>query len=464
MGRQSHTIDSSGKTVVVLGGGLAGLSAARCLLDRGYGVTLVEKRPFLGGRAFSFHDPQAGCEVDNGQHIFMGCCTYYLDFLRALGVLDRTYMQDRLRAEVVLDGKPGVLWSAPALGSLHLLPSFLLYPHLSLIDKLLVVYGLIRVKLTDRRKNLDELESQTFAEWLRRRRQTSRAISSFWSLIIVPTLNDDVYDVSANMGLMIVQEGLLKRPIDAAIGFARIGLTSLTGEPAQRYIEQRGGTVLLGKSASAFQVEDGRCTGAELSDGSVLRADAYVSALPYDAFLATLPEQVAKGSGLSEKSGFSKITQLSSSPIVGIHLWYDRPVMDQDFLAFLDSPAQWVFNRSRIQGVNGQGEQYICISVSGAWDYVDRPKEELRDLFVEEMRRLFPGARRARVERSLVIKQPKATFRCLPGTASLRPVQSTPIPNLFLAGEWTDTGWPSTMEGAVRSGVFAAEALDAGLR
>ena len=458
MGSQPDTDDSPGKTVIVLGGGLAGLSAARCLIERGYHVILAEKRSFLGGRAFSFHDPQAGCEIDNGQHVFMGCCTYYLDFLRDLEVLDKTYMQSRLRAEVVLNGKSGVLSSAPGLGPFHLLPSFLLYPHLGPIDKIRVLYGLLRAKLTDRRKGRDGLESQTFAEWLRHHHQTDRAIKSFWSLIIVPTLNDDVHDVSANMALMVIQDGLLSRPVDATIGFARVGLTSLTGEPGQRFIEERGGELLLGRSVSRLRVEHGRCTGVELSDGSLLQADAYVSALPFDVLLQVLPEEVIEGSELSAAA------RLKSSPIVGIHLWYDRPIMDQDFVAFLDSPVQWVFNRSRIQNGNGQGGQYVCISLSGAWDYVDRPKEELRETFAREMERLFPRCRGAHIERSLIIKQPKATFRCLPGAADLRPSQSTSIQDLFLAGEWTDTGWPSTMEGAVRSGVFAADAVAADTR
>jgi uncharacterized protein with NAD-binding domain and iron-sulfur cluster len=163
--------------------------------------------------------------------------------------------------------------------------------------------------------------------------------------------------------------------------------------------------------------------------------------------------------GMMAKPYFSDAAKLESSPIVGIHLWYDRPVMDQMFVGFLDSPVQWVFNRSLIQGSEDQSGQYLCISISGAWDYIDRSKEEIRDVFAREMERLFPRARDARIERSLVVKQPQATFRCVPGTAAHRPSQVTPIPNLTLAGEWSDTGWPSTMEGAVRSGVMAADVV-----
>ena len=453
MGGKPDSSHSSGKTVIVLGGGLAGLSAARSLLEHGYGVTLVEKRPFLGGRAYSFHDPQAGGEVDNGQHVFLGCCTYYIDFLKALNVFHQTSIQKRLRVEVVLDGDSGFLSSTPFLGTLHLLPSFIRYPHLGLRDKLLAVYGVVRAKLTDRTRHAKELDQQTFYDWLRRHHQTERAIDKLWNVIILPTLNDDIRNVNADMGLMVFQEGLLKQPANATIGVAKVGLTSLTGVPAQRFIEEKGGSLILGKAARLFMVDNGEVTGVEMSDGSVLRADAYVSALPFAALLQSLPEEIARD------SFFSRAAELSSSPIVGIHLWYDRPIMEEEFAAFLDSPVQWVFNRSRIQGSDGQDGQYVCISLSGAWDFVDRPKEELRAQFVEEMERLFPRARGAQIQRFLIVKQPEATFRSVPGVAALRPSQATPIPNLFLAGEWTDTDWPATMEGAVRSGVFAADAL-----
>ena len=184
-----------------------------------------------------------------------------------------------------------------------------------------------------------------------------------------------------------------------------------------------------------------------------LQADSYISTLPFDVLLRVLPDDIA------DNAFFSGIKMLTSSPIIGVHLWYDRPIMDEDFVAFLDSPVQWVFNRSMIQGSDHEDGQYVCISLSGAWDFIDRPKDELRELFAGEMERLFPKARGAQIQRYLVVKQPQASFRSIPGASEHRPSQVTPISNLFLAGEWTSTGWPSTMEGAVRSGVMAAEAL-----
>ena len=247
----------------------------------------------------------------------------------------------------------------------------------------------------------------------------------------------------------------MKGPAEAAIGLSRVGLTSLNGEPAKRLLEEKGARLILGKAVRSLGLDDGRVSGVELSDSEILEADAYVSALPFQVLAQVLPDE------LSGDAFFSSASALSSSPIVGIHLWYDSPIMDQDYEAFLDSPVQWVFNKSLIQGADSDTGQYVCISLSGAWSYIDTPKEELTEIFTQEMSRLFPRARSARVEKSLVVKERDATFRSQPGASKHRPPQTTPIPNLFLAGEWTDTGWPSTMEGAVRSGVFAADALAA---
>ena len=439
--------------VAVLGGGLAGLSAACSLIETGFSVTLVEKRPFLGGRAFSFYSRDAGVEVDNGQHVFMGCCAYYIDFLRTIGAYDDAFLQDSLRAEVVLDGKRGTLSSAPLLGPLHLIPSFIRYPHLGAGDKARAVFGLLKAKLTDRRKNADSLDSQTFYDWLKRHNQSEKAIENLWNLVILPTLNDDVRGANADMALMVIQEGLLKRPSDAAIGYARAGLGSIADVHARRYIRDRGGSILGGKAVRSLIFDGDGVRGARLSDGATLEADAYVSALPFDALLDCLPSE-----RLSD-SFFEPVARLTSAPIVNVHLWYDRKVMEDAFVAFLDSPIQWVFNRSLIQGDDGSSGQYVCVSLSGAWEYIDTPKDELRELFEEEMRRALPSARGATIRKSLIIKQPNATFRSAPGVSARRPPQATPIPNLFLAGDWTDTGWPSTMEGAVRSGVYAARAL-----
>ncbi|MXX52422.1 MAG: NAD(P)-binding protein, partial [Dehalococcoidia bacterium] len=239
---------SNKRKVAVLGGGLAGLSAARTLIGMGFDVTLVEKRPFLGGRAFSFYSRDADMEVDNGQHVFMGCCTYYIDFLRAINAYADAVLQDSLRAEVVLGGIRGTLCSSPALGPFHLVPSFMRYPHIGARDKFRALFGLLKASLTNRRKSVESLDSQTFYDWLKSNHQSERTIENLWNLIILPTLNDDVRSVNADMALMVVQQGLLKKPRDAAIGYARVGLGSIAVARGRRFIEDSGGSVIRGKT------------------------------------------------------------------------------------------------------------------------------------------------------------------------------------------------------------------------
>ena len=453
---EEHAVPPGPRTVAVLGGGLAGLSASRSLASRGHHVTLVEKRRFLGGRAFSFYDERAGWDVDNGQHLFMGCCTAYLDLLGWTGTLDQAYLQPRLKVEVVRDGRSGTIASTPALGPLHILPSFLRYPHLSAREKLLAAYALLRMRRTDRTRDRERLDAESAYDWLRRHHQSERAIANLWNLIIVPTLNDDARDVSAEMALMVFQEGLLRSPAEAALGWSRVGLTSLAGAPAHERLASSGHDVLLGGTVRSLRIVGGRVVGAELGGGRVVEAESYVSALPFDVLLGVLPPAVASD------PFFSRARGLSFAPIVGVHLWYDREVMEGDFVAFLDSPVQFVFNKSAMQrGPAGEG-QYLCISLSAAWDYAGQSAERLRETFSREVERLFPRARGARIRRYRVVKQHQATFRPRPGSARCRLPQETPIPNLFLAGEWTDTGWPSTMEGAVRSGVLAADLVPGG--
>ncbi|MFQ5934733.1 MAG: hydroxysqualene dehydroxylase HpnE, partial [Dehalococcoidia bacterium] len=440
-------------SVIVIGGGLAGLSAAFQLCDRGYKVTLLEKRGFVGGRAFSFTDKVTGFEVDNGQHVFMKCCTYYVGFLKKLGVYDRTYVQDRMKVQII-DGAKGAsgLSSASLPTPFHLMPSFLRFKHLSTRDKALAIFAFLRI-IAIGHEGRKALDGQTFYDWLLEHHQTKRAIDNFWSIIILPTLNDDVHHVSTNQAMMVFQEGFFKDPRGADIGYSRVGLTSLLGEEAPEYIRARGGEVMLSTNAASLIAEDGRISGVALGDGHNLTADYYVSAVPYHALSSILPSQI------KDEPFFNKAANLTSSPIVNVHLWYDRPLARFEFAGFLNSRVQWVFNKSRMLREGGSSGQYLCLSLSGAREYVDMSKGEIGETFLREMEKALPGARQAKALQTLVVKEPMATFSPAPGALRCRLSPSTPIDNLFLAGEWTDTDWPSTMEGAVRSGVAAAREM-----
>ena len=465
--------DAPSSDVVILGGGIAGIAAALSLLDAGRRVTLVEARQFLGGRAFSFTDAAAGPPVDNGQHVIVGCCSAFIEFVERLGVREAWHLQPALRVPVFdRQGKGGLLASSWLPAPFHLLPSFLAYPHLSALDKLCTLAGMARAKFADRRQ--PRLEKITFYQWLREKGQSERAIQNLWNLVVEPTLNDNVRDVSAAMGLMIVQNGMLQGRHSANLGYARDGLLQSIGAPARKLLDEQGARLILGNPARRVLLESGPSEGSragsvigpvvgpvidiELASGERVNGQNYISALPFNALLGVLPQAVAK------LDFFQDIKGLEWSPIVNVHLRYDRPVMDEEFCAFVDSPLQWVFNKNRTLAAGATGSvndsgQHLTISVSAAWDYINRPREELTRHFIAEMAEVFPAAREAQVEWVRVVKQREATFRCRPGANKLRPGARTPIPNLFLAGEWTNTGWPSTMESAVRSGCNAAQAI-----
>jgi squalene-associated FAD-dependent desaturase len=437
--------DGGRPRVVVCGGGLAGVAAACEAALRGAEVTLVERRPFLGGKAFSFTDPDAGVEVDNGQHVFLGCCTAYRDLLRLLGTEELTTIQPALDAPVRdRAGRAGALRAARLPAPLHLGPSFLAYPHLSAREKAAALPALLALGAL-RPAARARLDGTTFAEWLGAHGQSEGAIARFWDLIVVPTCNDPSARVSAALAAFVFQEGFFRTRLGSAIGYARVGLTRLVDPAARALLAGRGGRTLSGRAAT--EVDGG---GVRLGDGERLPADAVVLALPPGRV-----REVAPGALLRDPD-------LGASPIVNVHLWYDRPVMEGRFTAVLGSPAQWVFNRTAMGSSPGPG-QHLAISVSGARTEVTRPKAELVDGFATEIAALFPAARAARLERALVVKEPEATFAAEPGQAARRPGPETPLPGVYLAGAWTDTGWPATMESAVRSGIRAAR-LATGVR
>ena len=442
------------RSVLVIGGGLAGIAAAANLAEAGWEVTLVEARAALGGRAFSYRDPQTGRELDNGQHVIVGACHNLIDFLERIGVRNVWRLQTRLDVAVYdRAGRRGRLYGIPAPAPAHLLPAFLTYPHLGWRDKVKAIRGLIAAMRTDRRRQ--DLDGITFYQWLRSHGQSERNISNLWNVLIEGTLNDNIRDVSAAMGLMMVQDGMTKGRHEANLGYPTVALGGAVGEPARRYLQKLGVKILLGCAARSVKTgTDGEVQRVIVGDGCAISADAYVSAVPFWALPNLLPDELAA------QWPFATLTGLEASPIVNVHLRYDRPVMSGDFGYFLDSPLQWVFNSSRILGGKAtDGEQALAVSISAAWDYIDMPRGELARMIDDEMRRAFPAVANATLLEAVAVKQRNATFRCIPGAQRLRPGPRTASPNLFLAGEWTNTGWPSTMESAVISGYNAAAAV-----
>ena len=427
--------------VVVVGGGLAGLSAAVEAADRGAAVTLLERRPRLGGATWSFE--RNGVWFDNGQHVFMRCCTAYLAFLERIGSAGGVWMQSRLDVPVVAPGGPvGSIKRTPGPAPLHLAPALLTYPHLSLRQRLAV----LRAGLALRRLDPDDpaLDAMAFGDWLSARGQDSTAVETFWDLIVRPTVNAGAADASLKLAARVFVTGLLTDAGAADIGWARVPLSALHGDAARRVLETAGGEVRSRLAATAVRAG---AAGLEVqTDEQVIEADSVVVAVPHDAAAGLLPPGTVAAQ--------DRLIDLGTSPIVNVHLVYDRPVTDLAFFAAVGSDAQFVFDRTEGAGLD-DGRQCLAVSLSAAESYIGMASADLVAHFTAELTRLLPGAAGAAVTESIVTRERSATFLGVPGTDSLRAPTESGLGGVYLAGAWTDTGWPATMEGAVRSGTAA---------
>jgi len=407
----------------VVGGGLAGIAAALELADAGAEVTLHEARPRLGGATFSIE--RDGLVMDNGQHVFLRCCTAYVGLLERLGVADRVHLQRRLDIPVLAPGgKRGRISRSALPAPFHLAGTLARFRFLSPGERAAVARGALAL----RRLDLDDpsLDERTFADWLREHGQSESAIERFWDLIVLPTVNLRSRDASLALATKVFQTGLLERADAADVGWAAIPLGELHGEAAERALAAAGVDVRL------------RAPVASLDE---LDADAVVLAVPHVEAADLLPDG-------------EPLTGLGLAPIVNLHVVYDRQITDLPLAAGIDTPVQFVFDRTESSGL-GSG-QYLAVSISAAFEYGRMKVDELRTAFMPRLEELFPAARGARIESFFVTREPQATFRQAPGTARLR--RPTAPDGVFVAGAWTDTGWPATMEGAVRSGLAAARA------
>jgi squalene-associated FAD-dependent desaturase len=440
----------------VIGGGLAGITAAIALAESGADVTLLEARPRLGGATCSFS--RDGLTVDTGQHIFLGCCTAYRGLLDRLGMTEHSTLQDRFDVTVLApgaDGRPrkARLRRTALPGPLHMLPALGRYPFLSLAERAKVARPALAMRFVDPAD--PAADTQRFGDWLARRGQSERTRRALWDLFSVSALNIAGDDASLALAAVVVKTGLLGKNNAADIGVPALPLGELHGDAGGTLLAKLGAQVCLSTKVSA--IEPGE-TGyrIQLAQGEPLAADAVVLAVPHEKAAPLIPAGALPEQTVAGWAG------LGASPIVNVHVIYDRPVMDLPFVAAIDSPVQWVFDRTRISGLDRPGplkQQYLAISLSAADQYADTPVAELQEQFVPALAELFPAARDAGVAEFFVTRERRATFRQAPGTGALRPKAATARPGLVLAGAWTDTGWPDTMEGAVRSGLAAAAEL-----
>ncbi|MGD0245924.1 MAG: hydroxysqualene dehydroxylase HpnE [Streptosporangiaceae bacterium] len=441
--------------VAVIGGGLAGITASIALAETGADVTLLEARPRLGGATCSFS--RDGLTVDTGQHIFLGCCTAYRGLLDKLGMTGHATMQDRFDVTVLAPGANGRpskarLRRTALPGPLHMLPALGRYPFLSLTERMSVA----RPALALRRVNPEDpaVDQQRLGDWLAARGQTERSRRALWDLFTISALNIAGDDASLALAAVVIKTGLLGQNNAADIGVPALPLGELHGDAGATLLGKLGARVSLGAKVSAIEPVDGGGFTVKLADED-LAADAVVLAVPHEKAAPLMPPGALPEETVAAWAG------LGASPIVNVHVIYDRPVMDLPFVAAIDSPVQWVFDRTRISGYSASkhgrpGHQYLAISLSAADKYADTPVAQLQEEFVPALAELFPAAREATVAEFFVTRERRATFRQAPGSGALRPRAATGRPGLVLAGAWTDTGWPDTMEGAVRSGLTAA--------
>jgi len=451
-------------TVAVAGGGLAGLAAACALSDAGFRVTLFEKRPFLGGRASSYEHPGTGEVVDNCQHVLFRLCTNLVEFYERVGVAEQIRWFDQMNF-IEPGGRISVMKSSFLPAPLHTAPSFFRFSFLSLADKLTVTRALAPITLAEQHD-----DGRSFQEWLDEHRQTKTAVARFWRPILVSALSEELDRISISAAAQVVRESM-KSPAARHMGVPIIPLTDLYNA-AGDYVRARGGELRLRTSLLYLTPSDSRVTirtGTRVDSKECQTADTFdyfISALPFD-ILDRILIDTPGSMGLREK-----ISYFENSPITGIHLWFDRQISDLDHAVLLDRTIQWMFHKSRLQpmrrqessenaGGQAQAEigSYIELVVSSSKTLIDKTRAEIVELALSEVREFFPGARAANLVKSTVIKEVNATYSPRPGIDAHRPGAVTDWPRVFLAGDWTATGWPATMESAVCSGYLAAEAL-----
>ena len=445
--------------IAVIGGGLAGITAAIALAESGADVTLLEARPRLGGATCSFN--RDGLIVDTGQHVFLGCCSAYRGLLARLGMTEHAPLQDRFDVTVLAPGGPAGqprrarLRRTALPGPLHMLPALGRYPFLSRAERMSVARPALSMRLVDPAD--PAADTQRFGDWLAARGQSERTRRALWDLFSVSSLNIAGDDASLALAATVVKTGLLGKNNAADIGVPALPLGELHGDAAATLLAKLGAQVVLGTKVAAIEPGDHGFL-VRLAQSGEIAMDAVVVAVPHEKAAPLIPPGTLPEGTVAGWAG------LGASPIVNVHVIYDRPVTDLPFAAAIDSPVQWVFDRSRISAISASnhgrpGQQYLAISLSAADEYVDVPAARLREQFVPALAELFPAARDAQVTEFFVTRERRATFRQAPGSGALRPKAATLRPGLVLAGAWTATGWPDTMEGAVRSGLAAATEL-----
>jgi len=437
---------------LIIGGGFAGLAAGVALAADGVRVTVLEKRPVLGGRAYSYTDATTGETIDNGQHAMMGCYHHMFRFLERIGASDKLTIQPGLRVAMLDPERGRGVIACPSLPNpLHMAAGVLGYRLLDRGDRVRVLVGGLRLLAMKRRRDprLATLTVDAALDLLAQPTATRRA---FWHPVAIATLNEDPALASADLLAEVMVRAFFSGKENARFVLARVGLSDLYTVDARRFIEERGGRVETKAHVVGIGVRGGEVTHLELRDGRRMTAPVYLSAVPPQGLFPILPLAVRR-----DVPALAAIERLASSPIVSVHVWFDRPLLADDFVGFVGTQTHWCFNRDKITGRDPRGGSYLTFVSSGARALVDLEADAIVAATLADARRLIPGAAQASVRHTQVVREKFATMSPTVEAARLRPPAATPLPNFFLAGDWTATGLPATIESAVESGHRAAE-------
>ncbi len=442
----SGSAQYAAKTVTVIGGGVAGMSAACALAEAGFVARLLERRSYLGGRASSYFHPGVGETIDNCQHVLFGCCTNLQGFYRRIGVADRIHWTDEMTM-IEPGGRRSLLGPSWLPAPLHGLPRLMAAHAFTWVDKVALgrAFGALM-------RPVPQDSTESLGDWLRRHKQTRGAVERFWRLVIASALNAEIDEIALKYAAKVIRELFMNSAFAGAMGMSTVPLSELYA-PVTPYLEARGGSVLLNTSVEGAEWDEETSQWTLRTRTGELLSDLVVVALPFEGMAKLLPA-LPPVEGADELAG--KIERHEHWPICSVHLWFDREITELDHAVLLDREIHWMYNQSRLQG---RGGNYIELVVSATRAFAALPREAAIAQALSELAEFFPRLKEAKLEKFALVKEVRATFGVPPGIDAARPAAVSPWPNLFLAGDWVQTGWPSTMESGARSGHLAAEAV-----
>lgn len=448
------------KKAVIAGAGVAGLSAAVYLDELGYQVTLVEKKPILGGRTYSFKDKKTGLTIDNGQHLMIGAYHETIHFLERIGAKHKIEIQIPTKIPLLdlnLLKLPFTLGRPP----LHLARAFLQFKGLSFKDKLTLIPLARELKKIKKGKTLPPSDL-TVNQWLRKFNQSEAAIKNFWEVLTLATLNDDPDTTTADGLTAVLIKSYFSGKNDGFLIFPKVGLSELFVEPAEKYLKMRGHHIIRGLALKEIRILNNKVQAFKFADGTEVQTDLFISALPFRQLLHTMPSTL-----IESRKDLNQLRTMQSSPIISINLFFDKPVMTDKFIGSASTTTHWFFCKNKIfapspprsPAPSKNNITHIMGVISGAYDHLEKSKEEIVRLALNDLQKIYPNLKNSNLVHALVNKEREATLSCRVGINPIRPKQKI-LENFYIVGDWTKTDLPGTIESAIRSSKLMAEDLN----